>query len=270
MIKLRYDPYQIFRSSKTPPGLYARQKWLGETGTPRWESDFRETVAALMADQLPDGSWQHATVTTIKRLFGLHLTVRSSNERIDTALNWLLKKIDLQTSEILVSAGDVPADANLTGLPFMPSKPKMFLVGATLFLATIFGREKDRVIIDIYKWLSAHGINKRGRWLDKASTHNIFRSMVVHPLFAKDKATALAAEYFAENQTENGDWGEDLPYYQTLNAVAHLDLQTTDKQLEKAFRRLSETQNEDGSWSRSEPEWNSFLAVHALKNKGYL
>jgi len=29
-LHLRYDPYRIFRSSRTPPGLYARQKWLHE------------------------------------------------------------------------------------------------------------------------------------------------------------------------------------------------------------------------------------------------
>ena len=26
-MKLRNDPYQIFRHSRTPAGLYARQKW---------------------------------------------------------------------------------------------------------------------------------------------------------------------------------------------------------------------------------------------------
>ena len=32
-MKLHFDPYQIFRFSRTPPGLYARQKWLEEAGT---------------------------------------------------------------------------------------------------------------------------------------------------------------------------------------------------------------------------------------------
>ena len=74
-MKLRYDPYQVFRFSKTPAGLYARQKWLGEAETDQWKIDFKETVADLMADQLPDGSWSRSTIETIKRLFGLHLTV---------------------------------------------------------------------------------------------------------------------------------------------------------------------------------------------------
>jgi hypothetical protein len=59
-MKLRYDPHQIFRFSKTPVGLYARQKWLGEADTPQWRIDFKETVSAFLSDQLPDGSWQRA------------------------------------------------------------------------------------------------------------------------------------------------------------------------------------------------------------------
>jgi hypothetical protein len=66
LMKLRYDPYQVFRFSKTPAGLYARQKWLGEAETPQWKTDFQEMVTALLADQLPDGSWHHETVATIK------------------------------------------------------------------------------------------------------------------------------------------------------------------------------------------------------------
>jgi hypothetical protein len=78
-MKLRYDPYQVFRSSKTPAGLYARQKWLGEADTRNWQRDFQVTVAALELGQMPDGSWGHVSQTTIERLFGLHLTVRSPN-----------------------------------------------------------------------------------------------------------------------------------------------------------------------------------------------
>jgi hypothetical protein len=94
--------------------------------------------------------------------------------------------------------------------------------------------------------------------------------MVVHPVFAKDKATAFAVEYLAGLQTDNGGWGDDLSFYQTLNALALLDLPRAESQLERAFERLYENQNRDGTWSRSEPEWNTFLAIHALKNKGLL
>ena len=94
--------------------------------------------------------------------------------------------------------------------------------------------------------------------------------MVVHPGFAQDKATVLAVESLADLQTDTGAWENGLPFYQTLNALAHLDLPQADVQLERAFKRLYENQNSDGSWSRSEPEWNTFLAMHALKNKGLM
>jgi hypothetical protein len=49
-----------------------------------------------------------------------------------------------------------------------------------------------------------------------------------------------------------------------------LGLHQTDEQLENAFVLLLKNQNIDGTWSKSEPEWNTFLAIHALKNKGLL
>lgn len=147
-MNLRYDPFQVFRSSKTPAGLYARQKWLGEAGSPQWKIDFQQ--------------------------------------------------------------------------------------------------------------------------FDRAAFHNIFRAMVVHPVFAKDKATELAVEVLAALAAEDGGWGNDSTFYQTLNAVAHLELSQAQSALEKAFERLFETQRIDGSWGRSQPEWNTFLAVHALKNKGFI
>lgn len=270
LMKLRDDPYQVFRFSKTPAGLYARQKWLGEAEMPQWKIDFQETVAALLADQLPDGSWHHAKIETIHHLFGLHLTVRSSTAQIDAALTWLLDKIDLQADEIHVRAEDVTTGTILEGLPFIPSGEAMFLTGAALFLSTIFGHESKPDVLALYQWLSAEGVKNKGRWFDGASSHNIFRAMVVHPQFAKDKATALAAEHLADLQTDTGGWRNELPFYQTLNALAHLDLPQADTQLARGFKRLFENQNSDGTWSRSEPEWNTFLAIHALKNKGLL
>ena len=92
----------------------------------------------------------------------------------------------------------------------------------------------------------------------------------MHPVFSKDEATALAVGHLADLQTDTGTWDHDLPFYQILNVLAHLDLHQAETQLEKAFERLFKIQNSDGTWSQSEPEWNTFLAIHALKNKGFL
>ncbi len=50
-MRLRYNPLQIFKASKTPAGLYARQKWLDESGTVKWQDDFHKTLHALMSGQ---------------------------------------------------------------------------------------------------------------------------------------------------------------------------------------------------------------------------
>jgi hypothetical protein len=266
-MNLRYDPYQVFQSSKTPAGLYARQKWLEEEESPQWKIDFQETVTTLLADQLPDGSWHHAPLATIRHLFGLHLTVRSTTAKISAALTWLLDQINIQHEKIHAGGEDFANEADLKGLPFIPSRPTMLLTGAGLFLASIFGRESDPAVLSIYQRLSDQGVKSNGRWFDIASSHNILRAMVVHPGFAKDRATELAVEHLADFQAERGDWGKDLPFYQTLNALAHLNFSQAHPQLEKAFERLFKTQNSDGSWGRIQPEWNTFLAIHALKNK---
>ena len=269
-MKLRNDPYQVFRYSKTPAGLYARQKWLGEAEKSQWTIDFQKTASDLLAAQSADGSWGHDTIATIKHLFGLHLTVRSSNAQIESALTWLLENIEIQTEKVQAKADDIATGADLRDLPFLPSRPVMLLTGASLFLATIFGRENDTKVVAAYQWLSAQGVENNGLWFDRACSHNIFRAMVVHPVFAKDKATELAVEHLAGLQTDNGGWGNELSFYQTLNALAHLDFPQAESQLEKAFEQLWESQNSDGTWSRSEPEWNTFLAIHALRNKGHL
>jgi hypothetical protein len=269
-MKLRYDPYQIFRYSKTPAGLYARQKWLGETETPQWQSDFQSTVNSLWADQLPDGSWYQSPVETIIHLFGLHLTVRSTSAPIESALSWLLHQIDLQPDGLQVNSQNGITDTALKKIPFIPSRPDMFLTGAALFLATIFGRESDPSVLTLYQWAQNVGTENRGQWFDAAASHNIFRAMVVHPKFSKQTATAMAVERLSELQTSAGGWKKDWPFYQTLNALAHLDFPRVNKQLEKAFARVFKNQNKDGTWSRSSREWNTFLVIHALKNKGLL
>jgi hypothetical protein len=269
-MKIRYDPYQIFRYSKTPVGLYARQKWLNEVETPQWKADFDETVSALLADQLPDGSWKHHALTTISRLFGLHLTVRSPSEQITHAIAWLLDKIELADGNILVSESMDSDRSELAGLPFTPGRSDMLLTAATLFLASIFGGQEDSVVVKLYRHLCLVGARSKGLWYDAGSSHNILRALVVHPVFSRDKATEASVVRLSQRQTPDGDWKPDIPFYQALNALAHLDLPVVERQLVPAFRRLLEIQNSDGSWSRSEPEWNTFLAVHAIKNKSLL
>jgi hypothetical protein len=71
-------------------------------------------------------------------------------------------------------------------------------------------------------------------------------------------------------QNDSGTWAGAVPFYQTMNALAHLNNSDGDAQLALAFKRLYKTQRQDGTWSLSQPEWVNFLIIHALKNKGEL
>jgi hypothetical protein len=81
---------------------------------------------------------------------------------------------------------------------------------------------------------------------------------------------ALAVNNLRRVQKNSGKWPGAVPFYQTVNALAHLDSAEGDAQLELAFKYLYEKQRRDGTWSTSQPEWHSFLIIHALKNKGVI
>ena len=105
-------------------------------------------------------------------------------------------------------------------------------------------------------------------WHHIAGIHNTFRALVVHPLHASDPLTGDMVAWLGERQTRRGDWGHEIPFFQALNALAHLDGFGVDGQLEKAFSLLYRTQRPDGTWGGPQAEWHAFLAVHALRNKG--
>ncbi len=153
MIKIRYNPYAIFASDPSPVGIYARKRWLGQELTPQWGADFQRAAQALLAGQSPDGSWQGSIVETVRRLFGLHLTIREPDQSIDATLDWLIERA------LYVAEGQSLPTEDLEGgrlhsLPFTPGDFDIFVMGATLFLSNAFGRAHDAKILDMYGWLS--------------------------------------------------------------------------------------------------------------------
>lgn len=268
-MKLSYNPYIIFASSTTPAGLYARKKWLNQELTPQWKSDFQRCVEAILANQSPDGSWQDSAIETIRNLYGLHLTIRDTNHEIDTALDWL--------TELAMDAvkGLSIKDENLSGerlgaLPFIPGSFDTFLISATLFLASIFGREEDAYVFAMYEWQANAILTEVNRPQGWASFNNILRAFVVHSMYSMNLATEKLVTKLAGVQEEAGHWGKDIDLYQTVNALAHLDLEEAESQVQKAFGYLAKTQNDDGTWSETDREWNTFLVVHAMGKKGML
>jgi len=262
---LIHAPYAVFRSSASPAGLYARQKWLDESSTASWKADFAAAVAGLYRGQSADGLWRKSAIETIHRLFGLHLTVRSPDPRIDKALDALLGTASAVLSE---APSDFVTPERLRGLPFTPGTRAAIFVPATLFLCAIFSRNAARDVMALYdrviKGMDHVPVQRErpSRW------HNLLRALVVHPRYADHPATQRVVAWLADRQTRQGDWGADIPFYQALNALAHLNTPAAERQTERAIERLYATQNADGSWGASQRLWCTFLAVHALRNKG--
>jgi hypothetical protein len=269
-MRLSFNPFQIFQNSRTPAGLYARQKWLDQGRTKNWQRSYNKTVSKLLQGQIGNGSWDHSILQTIHRLFGLHLTIRERTRSIEKALNWLFEYSLAQFPRKHVHL-DCDLDRYmLYNLPFSPGCSGYFLYGATLFLSTIFGLEKDDRALFMYQTLAENGLKLKGRWCGLSCTNNIFRAFIVHPVFSHHDAILLAVEALAHEQEPSGRWKKPIPFYQTVNALAHLNLKTAETQLKAVFKKLSYSQQKDGTWSNTSKEWNTFLIVHALKNKGEL
>jgi hypothetical protein len=174
---LMYDPLNVFCSSKTPVGLYARQKWLHQENRLAWKNDFREIADALFAGQHLNGSWRDSLLTTVHRLFELHLTVRNTNERIEKALEWLLSnEVFLKHEKHLSVKSEKVFARDLQNLPFSHGRFEHFAKCAILFLATIFGKEHEARVIRVYEMLRINGEEKEGKWCTWSGSYNFLRS----------------------------------------------------------------------------------------------
>jgi hypothetical protein len=255
----------FFRGSKTPAGLYARQKWLGQAGETGFQQDFSATVKSILRGQSADGSWQGSLIKTIRALFGLHLTLRKPDQGISQGLSWLLDKA-LPWSRARLTR---PAPAELWGLPFVPGRGDVLLGTAALFLACIFDRAHEPVVRTGYKEaldLAAKGPGKLG-W---ASVNNLLRALAVHPRFSRHEHTQALVDRLGQAQGRDGLWPRGVSLHQTFNALAHLKEALPAKQLEPVLIYLQRSQGADRGWGRTDRAWKTFLVVHALKRLGLL
>jgi len=269
MITIRHNPYAIFASNPSPVGIYARKRWLGQEQTPQWKVDFQRAAEALLAGQVPNGSWDGSVVETVRRLFGLHLTVREPNRSIDVALDWLIERALPITEGRSVPCEDL-GNGRLHALPFTAGTFDLFVMGATLFLANAFGRAHDTDVLGLYEWLSGRILSRGHRPPGWSSANTILRALVVHPAYSRHAATEELVRRLSRVQEESGRWGRAVPLYQTANALAHLDTETAERQVRRAFAYLATTQHPDGTWGRAQREWDTFLVVHALRKKEVL
>lgn len=270
----KYDPLQTFAGSKTPAGLYARQKWLGEEESDAWRHDFQATVKELRKDQLENGSWHNSEIDTIQKLFGLHLTVREPDASIEGALDWLLTVDKLQgfvwiphraPDEMYDDMTNEVDETLFYNLPFMNGCFGHFAICASLFLANCFGMGEQRRMLKLYDAIAGEIEAKGGHWCSIGCTNNALRAFVVHGQYSRSKATAMMVEYLDQRQLSSGKWKGRTPLYMTYNSLAHLDSNAARSQCQKASMPILRAQNRDGSWGKTQKEWNTFLVVHALK-----
>jgi hypothetical protein len=118
--------------------------------------------------------------------------------------------------------------------------------------------------------LHVNGEEKEGKWCTWSCSYNFLRAFVVHSEYRESKPVRLFLSRLEEVQKADGSWPIQIPFYQTLNALGHLNLAHSDELLKRAFRRLREKQSKDGTWGRTQKEWNTFLIVHAMLKKGHL
>lgn len=192
------------------------------------------------------------------------------NTEIDTASDWLIIQTRQQHISDIRQKKETEFARVLTHQPFVAGRQDNLLLGACLFLATIFSRSRDPQISSLYEMLNKDAGADRTYWKDITCFNNLSRAFVVRPKYATEQATRLAIDRLAALQTGNADWGNQVPFFLNLNALAHISLPGVDNQLEGAFQRLLETQKPDGTWGKDQPEWNRFLVIHALKNKNIL
>ncbi|MBN1625065.1 MAG: hypothetical protein JW944_00960 [Deltaproteobacteria bacterium] len=95
----------------------------------------------------------------------------------------------------------------------------------------------------------------------------------INPLHVFKNSKTPAGLYACQKwlvESDNGQWKNDFrEVVKGLFKNQNKNGSWKESQIEKAFTRLYDSQNEDGTWSDDEPEWNTFLVVHALKNKGF-
>ncbi|MBU1156291.1 MAG: hypothetical protein KKC30_11405 [Proteobacteria bacterium] len=220
-------------------------------------------VTALRKGQRADGSWGGSPLTTLHRLFGLHLAQREPDPTVERGLDWLWQRA-------MVSGGapTSPTVRELYGLPFAPSRGGALWPAAALFLACIFGREQEPKVIEGLRHLEDRLAG--GDALGWAARSNLLRALAVHPKFCRGRGVRTLLEQLLEDTAGQEVWPRSLPFHHILNALAHIPGRRAFGLLRPLLPGLAEAQARDGWWGRTDREFKSFLLVHALKNLGLL
>lgn len=264
--KIKHNPYEIFKKSTTPPGLYARQRWLNQGKTKAYRSDFDATVAQLKSTTVDYVDQSERILDMLHRLFGLHLTERDLNPFIENTLSHIIAEYSADPYQIEV----LLRKDQLRGLPFAATRWQFFILPAVLFLSAIFGKATAMEVNRLYLRLANDLVESDAYQKEPAAMYNALRALVVHPDDRFQSAIRSVVSWFAARQTPEAGWGPKIPFFQAVNALAHLDIPEANVQFDNALTPIVNTQNHEGTWGSTDQEWQTFLVIHALRNKGIL
>lgn len=260
----------IFADSAAPAARSARARWGG--GEPaRWTP----------APQRADGSWNGSVHDTIQELYAAWLSEPlegSAREAAERGVNWLLechhppirghRNADGASYDNLFFEMEQRYEAArlrvMTGVPFGDGCSGFVKTGAALFLAQELGLGSRERVALAFESLEGIPAIRRGWWCNARCGSNIFQAYVLHP----GPALGLALDFLARRESSNGGWGDGVPFYPTLNALARLDDRRAAEMFARALPRVQGSRAADGGWGRSDREFKTFLVLDAFERKG--
>lgn len=133
-VMLKYDPLAVFRASRTPAGIYASSRWLGQGHDRSGRLISIEGLRRSTRDSSGTAAGQ-PPLPTASRHFELHLTLREPDESVNRGIDWLTDlTASLSDQEISRLNGKEIGLVSLQDMPFVRSSVPALLKAMLPFL----------------------------------------------------------------------------------------------------------------------------------------
>jgi hypothetical protein len=275
-MQLKADPLRVFASSDSPIALHVRLTRMD--GSQQDRAWAERAAVAIRKRQAEDGCWNASAGATINELFALWLLGSGPDAATGRGVDWLL-----ETRHPLPARSEHPEGYDrlphrvrrrelrrMQDVPFTMGCSNFVKSGAALFLAAAFGQgdaARIRAVRDVF---SARARQRDGRWCSGSCANNVLQGFAMDAGLARGAAMRRVLAFLAGVQSDKGGWGDGVPFYPTVYALARVPGRAAKAQLDRAVGRLVRTQNRDGSWGRTRKELCTYLALGALERAGLL
>ena len=231
----------------------------------------------IKGHQRRDGSFG-GLAATIRGLFALHLLERERTPESDRALDWLWET-GLPPQPMLSGPDGAVyhdllfrmkrgegATLNRDGAgPFVRGCSRFLKTAAGIFLASVFGRGRERRVLRSLQCLDGIVEARGGLWCSPSCSSNLLRAYTLHPDASRGRPLARAVRKLGRSQDARGVW-PGMPFAPTFLALAHVDSRDAKAQVRRAIEFVKRTQNKDGTWGR-EPnrEFTTYLIYTGIR-----